>query len=107
MKICIVDGSFTSIAEKGTISMSTKLTLHSVLHVLKLTCNLLSVSKISKDANYHVFCESHCTFQNQNLGETIGSAKMIGGFYYFDEVSVSHKIAQGLSSVCYPSVKKL
>ena len=81
--------------------MTTKLTLHFVLHVSKLACNLLPVIKISNDANCHVvFCESHCTFQNHNSGETIGRAKMIGGFCYFDEVSVSYKIAQGLSNGC-------
>lgn len=106
-KICIVNGSFTSTAGKGTITLTTKLTLHYVLQVPKLACNLLSFSKISKDANCRVvFCESHSTFQNKDLGETIGRAKMIGDLYYFDEVSITHKIAQGLSNVCSYSVKE-
>ena len=68
---------------------------------------MLSISKIFKNANCHVvFCESHCTFQDQNSGETIGCAKMIDGLYYFDEVSVSHKIPKGLISVCSPFVKE-
>ena len=82
--------------------------LHFVLHVPKLVCSLLSVSKISKDANCRVvFCESHCTFQDQDSRETIGPGKMIGGLYYFDKVSGSHKIAQGLSSVHSSSVKEI
>ena len=99
-KIYIIDGSFTSIASKGTIPLSTKLILRSVLHVPQLACNLLSVSKISKDANYRViFCATHCLFQDQDSGEMIGCARMIDGLYYFDEVSTSHKKIQGLSSV--------
>ena len=78
-KNCIVDVSFTSIAGKGTIPLTAKLMLHFVLHVSKLALNLSSISKISKDANCHVvFCESHCTFQDQDSGEMIGRAKMIG-----------------------------
>ena len=100
-KIRIANGSFTHIVRKETIHLTTKLTLHYVFHVLKLACNLLSVSKISKDANWRVvFFDTHCTSQDQNSGETIGCARMIGGVYYFDEVSASHKQVQDLSSVC-------
>lgn len=42
-KIRITEGSFTSIEGKGTIPLTTKLTLRSILHVPKLAWNLLSV----------------------------------------------------------------
>ena len=38
-KNCIDDASFTSIVGKGTIPLTTKCTLHFVLHVPKLVCN--------------------------------------------------------------------
>ncbi|TYK15014.1 uncharacterized protein E5676_scaffold45G00480 [Cucumis melo var. makuwa] len=42
---------------------------------------------------------------DQSLRETIGHVKMIH-LYYFDEPSVSHKVAQGLSCVSSPSAKE-
>ena len=96
-KIHVTDGSFPHVVGKGTIPLTTKLKLHSVLHVPKLACNLLCVSKISKHANCRVvFCDTHCTFHDQDLGETIRCTRMMGGLYYLDEVSASHKQVQGL-----------
>jgi len=98
-KIRIADGSFSSIAGKGLIQLTAKINLHSVLHVPNLTCNLLSVSKLCQDSNCRVtFFESHCEFQDQNLGTMIGRARMIDGLYYFDEISSGNKKAQGFSS---------
>ena len=55
-KIRIADGSVSSIVGKGLIPISEKITLQSVLHVPKLACNLLFVSKLSKDYNCcHLF----------------------------------------------------
>ena len=57
-----------------------------VLHIPKLTCNLLSVSKLSRDSNCCViFYESHCIFQDRSSGKTIGCARMINGLYYFED----------------------
>ena len=53
-KIRIADGSFSPIAGKGLIKLSEKIDLKSVLHVPKLACNLLSVSKLSRDSNCRV-----------------------------------------------------
>jgi len=106
-QIRIADGSFNSISGKGTIKLSPHLTLQSVLHVPKLACNLLSVSKISRDSNCRViFYDSHCVFQEQESGKTIGRARMLDGLYYFEEASTSHKKVQGLSSVSSPSVRE-
>ena len=79
-KAKIANGSFSSIVGKGLIKISEMINLKFVLHVPKLACNLLSVSKLSKDSNCCVtFFESHCIFQDQNSGRTIGSARMING----------------------------
>ena len=99
-KIKIADGSFSPIAGKGLIKLSENIDLKSVLHVPKLVCNLLSVSKLTKESNCRViFCDSYCEFQDRNSGKRIGSAKIIDGLYYFDGDSSINKKAQGLSSV--------
>ncbi|KAG6521029.1 hypothetical protein ZIOFF_018095 [Zingiber officinale] len=86
-KVKIADGSFSPIAGKGSVQISENIDLKSVLYVPKLTCNLLSVSKLSKDSNCRVvFCDSHCTFQDRSSGKTIGSAKMVNGLYYFEDI---------------------
>ncbi|KAJ9700568.1 hypothetical protein PVL29_006057 [Vitis rotundifolia] len=99
-RVRIADGNFSPIAGKGLIKTSEEIDLKSILHVPKLTCNLLSVSKLSRDSNCCViFYESHCIFQDQSSGKTIGSARMINGLYYFEDNLPSNKIAQGLSSI--------
>ncbi|RVW64704.1 Retrovirus-related Pol polyprotein from transposon RE1 [Vitis vinifera] len=79
-KVRIADGNFSPIAGKGLIKTSEGIDLKYVLHVPKLTCNLLSISKLSRDSNCCViFYESHCIFQDQSSGKTIGSARIING----------------------------
>lgn len=50
-KIKIVDESFSSIVGKGSVPSSRILTLDFVLHVLNLSCNLLSISELTRDMN--------------------------------------------------------
>lgn len=52
-KVCIVDGSYSSIASKRNIPITPSLPLLSV-HVLKFTLNLLSVSHLTKSLNCSV-----------------------------------------------------
>lgn len=54
LKVRIADGSLSPIAGKGFIVLSKDITLNSVLHVPKLSCCLLFVSKIPKDSNVKV-----------------------------------------------------
>ncbi|CAL5421419.1 unnamed protein product [Camellia sinensis] len=106
-KIRIADGSFSPIAGKGFIKLTEKINLNSVLHVPNLACNLLSVSKLSKDSNCRVtFFESHCEFQDQNSGKMIGRARMLEGLYYFDEVLFSNKKAQSFNSTSSISIRE-
>ena len=82
-KIKIAYDSFSSIIGKCLIKISEIINLKYV-HVSKLVCNLLFVSKLSKDSNCCVtFFESHCIFQDQSSGRTIGSARMINGLLLF------------------------
>lgn len=83
-KVRLADGSFTPIAGKGSVKISNAITLESVLHVPNLSCNLLSVSKLSRNSNCLViFSPQKCVFQDRNLGKEIGSAREDGGLYYF------------------------
>ena len=61
-KVRIANRSLFSIAGQGSIRLSDKIVLQSILHVPKLSCNLLSVSCLSKDSNCHVFCAFLCEF---------------------------------------------
>jgi transposase InsO family protein len=104
-KIKIADGSFSPIAGEGKIPLSTHIDLKNVLHVPKLSYNLLSVSKICEDSNCYVkFFNTHCIFQDRNSGKMIGSAKMMDGLYYFEGV-FENKVAHGLSGISSASVR--
>lgn len=48
-KIKIAYGSLSAITRKGFIIISPSITLHDVLHVPNLSCNLFSVSKLTHD----------------------------------------------------------
>ncbi|KAG6480118.1 hypothetical protein ZIOFF_063596 [Zingiber officinale] len=82
-KVKIADGSFSPIAGKGSVQISENIDLKSVLYVPKLTCNLLS---------------------DRSSRKTIGSAKMVNGLYYFEDILPSKEIVQGLSSISSLSV---
>lgn len=87
-KVRIGDGSLSSLARKGTIQISKNLQLKYVLHVLKLTCKLFSVSQFTNDQNCIAISSStHCVFQHLASGKRIGSARFEDGLYDFEEGS--------------------
>lgn len=90
LKVKILDGSLSSVAVKGSIKISDSITFESFLHVLKLSCNLLSTNQLMKNANcFGKFFPSYCLFQDISSGKTIDSAKKSKGLYNFDETDVS------------------
>ena len=85
-KIKIVDGSLSTIARKGSTKFSLLLTLHNVLYVLNLSCNLLFVSKLTSHLKCQAnFFSSQCEFQDLNLRKMIGNARQSGGLYFFED----------------------
>ncbi|KZV53482.1 hypothetical protein F511_14848 [Dorcoceras hygrometricum] len=97
-KIKIADGTLSAIAGQGTIVISQTITLHNVLHVPNLSCNLLSISKLTRDLKCTAqFSSNLCVFQELDSGKTIGSAKEAGGLYYFGDESHSCGQAQQYS----------
>ena len=51
LMVRIADGSLSKVAGIGSVTITNDLTLKSVLLVPNLTCNLLSISKLTKDLN--------------------------------------------------------
>ena len=85
-KIRIADDTFLALAGSGTVRVSPTITLENVLHVPKLSCNLLSISRITKDLDcYAYFSYSDCQFQDLDLRRMIGNAKEHGGLCYFED----------------------
>ena len=80
--ITVANGSQTLIVGSGIIFLIPSLHLNHVLHVPKLSNNLLSIHKLTKDLNCVVtFFHSHCVFQNLATGKTIGIAEEQNGLY--------------------------
>ncbi|KAH0686950.1 hypothetical protein KY284_017503 [Solanum tuberosum] len=84
-KITIADGSVITVVGQGDISLGKSLILKDVLHIPKLSANLISIQKLTKDSKCQVtFFPSYCLFQEQNTKEMIGRASEKGGLYCLD-----------------------
>ncbi|KAG2689059.1 hypothetical protein I3760_09G123000, partial [Carya illinoinensis] len=85
LTVRIADGSLSKVAGTGSVRVSENITLDSVLLVPKLNCNLLSISKLTRDLNCVTkFGSNLCEFQVLDSGKTIGSAKMCSGLYLLE-----------------------
>ncbi|TYK04504.1 reverse transcriptase [Cucumis melo var. makuwa] len=75
-KIRIADGSLASIAGKGQTVLFNDFSLQNFLHVPKLSYNLLSISKITRELHCKAtFLPKSVCFQDLSLGRTIGTAR--------------------------------
>ncbi|KAL5851107.1 hypothetical protein ACOSQ3_006225 [Xanthoceras sorbifolium] len=82
LTVKIADGSVSQVTGTGSVKISDSLVLKSVLFVPKLDCNLLSITKLTKDCNCMVkFVHNLCEFQDLDSGRTIGSAELCSGLY--------------------------
>lgn len=78
----IADGTHSKVMGKGSVIISPHITLESVLYVPELDCNLLSISKITRDLKCVAkFSDNLCEFQILESGKTIGNAKECAGLY--------------------------
>ncbi|RVW68334.1 hypothetical protein CK203_064538 [Vitis vinifera] len=85
-KVRIADGSLSKVAGTGSVVLSRDLTLNSVLLVSNLDCNLLSISKLTKEKRCITnFSSTHCEFQDLDSGKTIGNAEQCFGLYILKE----------------------
>lgn len=85
----IADDTLSSITGKKSIKIFDSITFELVLHVLKILCNLLYVSKLIAHTNCSAKFISSCIFQDLSSWKTIGSARENEGLYYFEMVNVS------------------
>ena len=84
-KVKIVDVSLASIAGKEFIPLSKTLSLDSTLHVPRLSCSLLLISKITKDHNFVAkLFPSYCEFQDLHTRKLICVDKEVVRLYYFE-----------------------
>ena len=80
--VWIADGTHSKVMGKGSIIISQNITLESVLYVPKLDCNLLSISKITRDLKCVTkFFPNLCEFQILESGKTIANAEECAGLY--------------------------
>ena len=95
----IADGSLSKVEGTGLIKISKDLILNSVLHVPNLDCNLLSISKLTRDLNCVAkFFPNLCVFQDLDSGRKIGSAKMCSGLYLLKDDTPLRRQAQ--NAIC-------
>ena len=94
-KIWIADGSFALIFGIGQTVPSDGLVLQNVLHVSKLSYNLLSIRKITRELHCKTtfLLESVC-FQDVSSGRVIGTARHSRGLYIFDDDTSSSSISR-------------
>ncbi|KAA0041009.1 reverse transcriptase [Cucumis melo var. makuwa] len=93
-KIRIADGSLSPIAGKGQIVVFDSFSLHNVLHVPKLSYNLLSISKITRELHHKAtFLPESVRFQDLNSGRTIGTARHSRELYIFNDDTSSSSIS--------------
>ena len=86
LTVRIADGSLSKVAGTGSVVLSRDLTLNSILLVPNLDCNLLSISKLTKEKRCITnFSSTHCEFQDLDSGKTIGNAEECSGLYILKE----------------------
>ena len=82
-KVTTAKGSLTTIASIGDVQINSSLTLKNVLHVPKLSSNLISIHKLTHDLCCQVtFNDTYCIFQKKDSRKTIGRAKEQNCLYY-------------------------
>jgi len=78
----LLDGSQTLTKIVGIVVCSNNPYLTEVLYIPSFTFNLLSVSKATKQLNYHFFMtDMCCEIQDRNTSKMIGCAKESNGLY--------------------------
>lgn len=89
-KVKIADGALSVVAGMRAIKITPSKILKSIIYVIKLSCNLLFVSEVTKDLNCVVnFLPSSCEFQDLILGRRIGSAREHEELYYFKDINMN------------------
>ena len=85
-KISTADGTLITVAGQGEVQISPSITLKNVLHVPKLSTNLISIQNLTKDLSCNVvFYSNSCILQDKNSGRMIGHAREWNDLYYIKD----------------------
>ena len=88
-KIATADCTLVIVACIGNIKINPFVTLKSVLHVPKLSTNLVSIQKVTNGISCIIIFYDHCcVFQDKESGRTIGRARERNGLYLLEESCV-------------------
>ena len=102
----IADGTLSRVFGTGSVIISKDITLHSVLYVPKLDCNLLSISRLTQDLNCVTkFLPHMCEFQALNSGKRIGNAEVRAGLYLLRAEEIRRLPMKTACVVSNPSTK--
>ncbi|RDX72977.1 hypothetical protein CR513_47468, partial [Mucuna pruriens] len=83
--IMVANGFVATVAGVGDIYISPTIILKDVLHVPKLSANLVFIKKLTNDLNcYAMFFPSYCVLQEQGSGNEIELAKGRNGLYHLE-----------------------
>ncbi|KAK8328423.1 hypothetical protein V6Z12_A11G250900 [Gossypium hirsutum] len=97
-RIRIADGSCSPVAGVGEVHITENFSLDKVLHVPNLSCNLLSISKLTKDEKLLAeFSAIGCVIQEQKSRRMIGTAKVDDGPYVWNKDSTQGGLALSTS----------
>ena len=78
----IADGSLSTVEGIGRVKLNGKIDLFPVLYVPSLSCNLISISQLSRDLQCKaVFSANQCSLQEESSGKTIGTAELHDDLY--------------------------
>ncbi|CAN0825128.1 Retrovirus-related Pol polyprotein from transposon TNT 1-94 [Linum grandiflorum] len=82
----IPNGDFIPVKGVGNKKLNSTITLPGVLDVPKFKCNLISVSRLTKDLNCSItFLRDGCMIQDLHTKKLIGRGELRGGLYYWKQ----------------------
>src|ERR1051325_3805765 len=95
-------------AGQGEVQINPSITLKNVLHVPKLSTNLISIQKLTKDLSCNVvFHNNSCILQDKNSGKTIGHAREWNGLYYMEDPNLPTNSRSLISESTMTNIEKV
>jgi len=86
--IGLPNGTYTMAKEQGSMALGQGLELKNILYVLKLNCNIVSISKLCKQLNCAVICfDDFCVIQDHTSRTLIGVCEQREGVHYYKKSS--------------------
>lgn len=99
----IVDGSLIKVVGTRSVVLSKNMILKSVLLVPNLACNLLFMSKLTKEFSCVTNCfHTYYEFQDLDLGRIIGNAKECMRLYLLEDSQHLNKQTHNARGVSFP-----